>query len=89
MIDPFEIDDVDELQSIKNDLNFFINKNIVAVLYKEQGQTPLDLKCDRNAARELLQKVIERISVLSITSQLKKVDLPCPQEDSTTYPLED
>ena len=61
MIDVSTITDVKALLEMKNELNFFINKKIVAEIYEEQDKDKFELEVDRQAARELLTKVLNRI----------------------------
>lgn len=53
------------LLQIKDDLNFFINKKIVATLYAEEGKDKYELEADRKLARELLSQVVQRINNLN------------------------
>lgn len=55
-----------------DDLNFFINKKPIAVLYEEQKKTKEDLAEDRRLARELLEKVIARLTQLGVSQLAKK-----------------
>lgn len=68
MIDTSKIENIEELREMKNDLNFFINKKIIAEIYKEQGKTTYELEADRELARELLIHVIKRLTELETKS---------------------
>lgn len=65
MIDVSEIKDFKELTEMKDDLNFFLNKKIVAEIYKSQELDAEDLEEDRYMARELLENVQRRLTQLS------------------------
>ena len=65
MIDVSTIENVAELEQMKKDLNFFINKKIIADIYKENGEDPIALLLDRDLARTLLSHVIARIQLLT------------------------
>jgi hypothetical protein len=65
MIDVEDIKNLDELLEMRADLNFFINKKIVAEIYKENGQEAIELETDRTLARQLLVKVTRRIAELN------------------------
>lgn len=65
MIDVSKITDLKELEEMKNDLNFFINKKIVAEIYRDEGKEDIELYVDRELARELLEQVKYRIARLS------------------------
>jgi len=65
MIDVSEIKDFKELTEIKDALNFFLNKKIVAEIYKLQELDAEDLEDDRYMARELLENVQRRLAQLS------------------------
>lgn len=61
MIDVTKIDDVKKLQEMKDDLNFFINKKIVADIYDQKKKSE-ELEEDRRLARELLDQILLRLS---------------------------
>lgn len=69
MIDVSQITDERELKEIKDALNFFINKKVVADIYKDDGKEDIELFVDRQLARELLVKVIARMKRLSQPSR--------------------
>lgn len=71
MIDVSQIKDLPQLQEMKDDLNFFINKKIVADIYTEQGKEKIELILDRELARELLAKVLKRINQLGGASKVR------------------
>jgi len=76
MIDVFQIQDVEQLVEMKNDLNFFINKKIVAEIYIEQGKEKIELEIDRQMARELLENVLKRLKQFNqcdVEGAIKKV----------------
>jgi hypothetical protein len=50
---------------MRNELNFFINKKIVADIYREDGKEDIDLDIDRDLARTLLEHVKTRIDMLN------------------------
>jgi len=50
---------------MKDALNFFLNKKIVAEIYKLQELDVEDLEDDRDMARELLENVQRRLTQLS------------------------
>lgn len=76
MIDVTEIKDVKELLEMKDDLNFFINKKIIAELYAEDKKTPIELENDRKLARELLNMVMQRLRQLNPPARKKVVKSP-------------
>ena len=65
MIDVSQIKDLKELTEMREALNFFINKKIIADIYVEDGKEDIELEVDRKLARELLGKVLNRMSQLS------------------------
>ncbi len=65
MIDVSQITDEKELREMKDALNFFINKKVVADIYKDDGKEDIELFLDRQLARELLGKVLARMKRLS------------------------
>lgn len=69
MIDVSQITDERELKEIKDALNFFINKKVVADIYKDDGKEDIELFVDRQLARELLVKVTARMKRLSQPSR--------------------
>jgi hypothetical protein len=64
MININKLKSLKKLNDMKNDLNFFINKKIIADLYNEEGCHPFDLKNDRKLARKALKMTNERIKTL-------------------------
>ena len=72
MINVEIINDPKVLLQMKDDLNFFINKKIVAELYAEWGQDPIELYSDRELARELLEKVLRRLREIGANAPIKK-----------------
>ena len=83
MIEVSEIKDVKELLEMKDDLNFFINKKIVAEIYKEEGKEQIELNNDRQLARELLNKVIQRLKQFN-NRPIKKSVVPRSLETVTS-----
>ena len=67
MIDVSHIKNLNELEEMKTDLHFFINKKIIAEIYAEEGKDPIELKVERDQARELLKKVNNQIKNLNKT----------------------
>lgn len=65
MIDVTQVKDVKELVEMRNALNFFINKKIVAEIYAEEGNEKIDLEIDRRMARKLLENVTARLRQLN------------------------
>jgi hypothetical protein len=65
MTDVTTITELKELEEIKTDLNFFINKKIVAEMYAEDGKEPIQLDLDREAARKLLVEVVKQLSLIN------------------------
>ena len=65
MINISRIKNLNKLEEMKNDLNFFLNKKIVAEIYEEEGKDPIELTIERDQAREILVKVIIQIEKLS------------------------
>jgi len=81
MIDVSRIRSLDKLKEMKDDLNFFINKKIIADIYKEQDIED-ELEYDRDMARNVLAEVLKQIDRLN--RSVKKKDLvPRPSETST------
>jgi hypothetical protein len=78
MIDVTEIKNVNELLEMKDDLNFFINKKIIAEMYAEDKKTPIELENDRKLARELLNNVMQRLKQLNPPARKKVVKSPPP-----------
>jgi tRNA(Ile)-lysidine synthase TilS/MesJ len=64
MIDFSRIRSLDKLEEMKEALNFFINKKIIADIYKERGIED-ELNYDRTLAREALAKVLNQIDKLN------------------------
>jgi len=64
MINISKIRSLEKLEEMRSDLNFFINKKIIADLYAEQGKDPYELKVEREEAREILMQVLNRIKEL-------------------------
>lgn len=87
MIDVSQIKNVKELQEIKDALNFFINKKIVASLYEEDGKTKEDLAEDRRLAREVFEKVIARLAQLDVSQSAKKKGSRFPPKVTKETPL--
>ena len=65
MINISRIKNLNKLEEMKNDLNFFLNKKIIAEIYAEEGKDPIELTIERDQAREILVKVIIQIEKLS------------------------
>ena len=65
MINISRIKNLNKLEGMKNDLNFFLNKKIIAEIYAEEGKDPIELTIERDQAREILVKVIIQIEKLS------------------------
>lgn len=81
MIDVSRIRSLDKLKEMKDDLNFFINKKIIADIYKEQDIED-ELEYDRDMARNVLAEVLKQIDRLN--RSIKKRDLvPRSSETST------
>lgn len=80
MIDVSKIRSLKRLQEMKDDLNFFINKKIIADIYKERGVEDLVLEDERNKSRDILRLVVERIEELN---QLEEKQDLAPQEQET------
>ena len=72
MINVEIINDPKVLLEMKDNLNFFINKKIVAELYAEWGHNPIELYTDRELARELLEKVLRRLREIGANVPTKK-----------------
>ena len=72
MINVEIINDPKVLLEMKDNLNFFINKKIVAELYNEWGHNPIELYTDRELARELLEKVLRRLREIGANVPTKK-----------------
>lgn len=80
MIDVSRIRSIKRLREMKGDLNYFINKKIIADIYEERGIEPLVLEDERRKARELLTLIVERMEELN--RQEEKPDSE-PQEQET------
>ena len=65
MIDVSAIKSLPELMDMKDSLNFFINKKIVADIYAEEDRDAIELETDRETAREILDQVLKQIEILS------------------------
>ena len=72
MINVEIIADPKVLLEMKDELNFFINKKIVAELYAEWGHEPIELYTDRELARKLLEKVMRRLREVGANVPTKK-----------------
>ena len=64
MINFSRIRSLDKLKEMKDDLNFFINKKIIAEIYRERGIED-ELEYDRELSRKALSLVQNRIDELS------------------------
>lgn len=73
MIDVSQIHDLNELKEMKDALNFFINKKIVADIYREEGKEKIELDVDRGMARELLEQV---------SAQMRRLNPQASKRDS-------
>lgn len=82
MIDFSRIRSLDKLEEMKEALNFFINKKIVADIYKERGIED-ELNYDRTLAREALAKVLNQIDKLNRPARKRHSNPPLPGPSKT------
>ena len=78
MIDFSRIRSIEKLEEMKKDLNFFINKKVIADVYEERGIGD-ELEYDRGLARDALDKVLKQIEKLNQPIAKRGSKNQCPQ----------